>query len=258
VVGVLRGIGSALETAGLAMRNWDSITQIAGIQINQTLSDIGATFQWLETVAGAFLDWFRDNWKSIFADALTVTLTLFQSYGDILKGQFDQIKGFLSDPLHFEVDFSKFNPVDQFKKVVADLSKVELKTLPLVTPKLEFDHREADWQIADITQEIVRREAARPKRDPGQAAADQSAAAKEEDQPGPSVPAAPKAQFLDLQTFAKSLQLGALSGKDQVADRTAKATEGTRDEMKRLSEAALKKGKAKLGIDPRAIAVGPA
>ena len=221
-----RTIVDLLETAGVAMRNWDAITQIAGIQINQSLTDIGATFQWLGTAAGAFLNWFDANWKSIFADALTVTLTLFQSFGDTLKGQFDQIKGFLSDPLHFEVDFSKFNPVENFKKLAEDLGKVELKTPPLVIPKLELDHAEADRQIAEITEGIGRREAERAARKKqgttaaaaagGPAQEEQAAAAADS---AAAAVAAPKAGFQDLVSFAKNLQIGGLSGKDNVQNK---------------------------------------
>jgi hypothetical protein len=164
VVGVLGGIGSALETAGFALRNWDAIARIAGIQAGQALTDVGARFGWLQVAAGSFLNWFSDNWKSIFADALRVVLTYFGSFMDQIRGQFEQIKGFLSDPLHFQVDFSKFDPVAQFNKVVDDLSKVEFKTSPLVIPRLELDHAATDRQIAEITAGIGRREADRAAR----------------------------------------------------------------------------------------------
>jgi hypothetical protein len=241
VTSVVGGIGDALDTAGIAMRNWDSISEIAGLQINQTFQDVGTTVEWLGTVFGSFLDWFGTNWQSIFADALTVTLSLFQSFGDVLKGQFEQIKGFLSDPLHFEIDWSKFNPVETFKKVVDDLSKVELKTPPLEIPKLVLDHSESDRQIADITGEIGRREgerAAAKSREGKVAPADAAKGkAKEADSAAP-IAAAAKPQFQDLQSFAKSLQLGALGGKGP-AERTAKATEDAHKELKEI-KAALK------------------
>jgi hypothetical protein len=240
VTGVVSGIGSALETAGIAMRNWDAITQIAGIQIAQALTDVGSRFEWLQVAAGSFLNWFADNWKSIFADAFRVVLTYFGSFVDQIKGQFEQIKGFLSDPLHFEVDFSKFNPVSQFNKVVSDLSKVEFKTPPLVIPRLELDHAESDRQIAEITAGIGRREAERTarKRVSGGAPAagpGGAAAATAEEAPAPKAPAR-KPEFTDLQTFAKNLQLGALGGKDKVAERTLSAAERTAKATEKLAE----------------------
>jgi hypothetical protein len=264
VASVVGGIGDSLETVGFAMRNWDDIAQITVIQINQGLTDIGATFEWLGTAVGAFINWFSDNWTSIFADALSVTVSLFQSFGDILKGEFEQIKGFLSDPLHFKVDLSKFNPVDQFKKVVDDLSKVDLKAPPLVIPGLKLDHTEADRQIAEITDGIGRREAGRPKRKLAGAATDQPGAPAQagEDETNASDKKKSKGglvagQSYDLAQFAKALQAGAF-GTNDPALRTAKATEATRDEMRRLAGAIIKQGAGKFGINPAAIAVGPA
>jgi hypothetical protein len=255
-----RDIGDWLETAGFAMRNWDAITQIAGIQIAQALTDVGARFEWLGTAAGAFLNWFSDNWKSIFRDAFTVVLTYFGSFVDILKGQFEQIKGFLSDPLHFEVDFSKFNPVAQFNKVVADLAKVEFKTPPLVIPRLELDHAESDRQIAEITAGIGQREAERAarKRVSGGAPAAAGAAAGAPAAAAEAVPKAPasKPEFTDLQTFAKNLQLGALSGKDDVARKTLSAAERTARATEKLVE--QKKNPGGTGLRISDIVTGPA
>jgi hypothetical protein len=259
------------DTVGFAMRNWDAIAQIAGIQIVQVFQDVGTTIGWMGTVVGTFVNWFAENWTSILGDALTLSLSLFSSWGNMVKGQFEQIKGFLSDPLHFEIDWSKFNPVANFRRIVDDLGKVKLRTAPLVIPGLELDHRESDRQIAGINEGVAERERKHAeevaRRNKGGAETEEDKKKKKgEEEAAAAKAAGSKNVFADAPSWIKSLQQGALSGMDQKqvaattgntkATEDATAVEKEANALRRKAIDLIQAGKP-MGGGP-VVAMGPA
>jgi hypothetical protein len=261
---VVSGIGSAISTVGVMIRNWGDITQIVGITIFQSLSDIGTRFAWLGTAVGAFLNWFGSNWTSIFTDAFSITISVFNAFFQRITGRFQELKAIFSDPTKIlEFDFSKFNPVEDIKAAMAAVAATPLTAPPLVIPELQLDHTAADAQIAEITQGIADREAARTVTTPAAAAADATTPAVPGAPGTPTAPGAPaaaaakapEARVTSLEEFAKSLQTGALSAKDKAAQTTADATQRTAVATEQLVQQMKTTGNGKAGPG---YAVGPA
>lgn len=186
ITGTLDSIGKAfsgmgitvpgiLDDLGFAMRNWDEITESAGLDIYQALTDIPVIMQ-------AVGSWIGDNWVSMFKDAFSMVLQLIKNFGKIALDQFQAYSKIITDLVTnpasiLTADFTAFNPVTNFEKMF-DMSKVEMKTPAFKMP--ELDHKDYDKQKAALAARIVANE---------KDAADKKAKRKKEREPEQNKPA---------------------------------------------------------------------
>ncbi len=74
-------VGDTIELIGMLVRNWPDFFDIAAIQINQKITDIGSYFQALVANAGQVGDYLANNWRELIIDALDAVATGFQNLG---------------------------------------------------------------------------------------------------------------------------------------------------------------------------------
>lgn len=237
--GFVNAFRSAIETAGIIYRNWSSIVERTGVMIGGWIQNMVERFTWLKDTIGAFLNWFSENWRSIFADAFNAIATalgnLGKNFQDFGQSAYEWIASGFTKP--FEM---KLTPVmEGFSAQTSAFKAPELK-LSSVQDQLDA----IDDKMVAAEQKVADDKAAKD------AAANPAINSKSGTPEGQPKERELKSEFVGLADFAKKIQSGAF-GKDKAAEDTAKNTARTATLMQKLVD------KADAGPQP-AVAVGPA
>jgi hypothetical protein len=224
-----------IEAVMVAMRNWDSVTQLVAIDIGEQLTNIGEYFTWLVGAAGTVGEWFVTNWPELFSNAFSAVQSMAGVFANQIAEAFKELAKQLADPFHLTLDLSKFDPVKNIKEIVE--AGVKDWTIPgpqIDGPNLSnFDAaREAVLEKIRIKEEGIaeaKTKAARAAALLGKGPADDRGAnAKDGTAPEEATAKAAKQQQLTigLAEFAAKLQEG-IFGKDKDSKRTADAAQKT-------------------------------
>lgn len=161
VGGIISGVVEAIRFVRRMWENWDAGVELVGtlmLQLGENVMDVMAH---IGDVVGTFLDWFGANWKTIIADALRITMGLFESYIDSMAGAFEQLQNLLTGKA---VDWAKLNPFEVWKKTLDDLGKVEIKTPKMDLPELRF-RNSFEKQLGDLWARITGTEVRMPNKE---------------------------------------------------------------------------------------------
>lgn len=221
ISGFVGAVKSGMETSGFVMNNFGDIAGLVGVNAAEAWLNMGERIMWLGDAAGAFLDWFASNWRTIIPDTLGAVLAAARNFGDnfasLIKEVYDYLRSGFKDPIEI-----KFKPLlEGFDAKAPALQLPELKLSSLDEERKPFldsiGKREEERLKADAAKAV----AAPPKRaEPGKPA---DAGGKER-----------KGSVTDLAGFGKALQEGVL-GKNGPAERTAKGVQAAVVELKKIA-----------------------
>jgi hypothetical protein len=149
-------VENAFKTAGLVIRNFDLVWDIAVLGVKQAAGNIGAYIATIPANLRILGNYVATNFVKLLADGLNAALSIFKNFAANATGLFTAIGTFFGDPTRgFEF---KWRPLLEGFKATAD-------SLPeLVKPALNSLQGEIDKKAAEITaRELKRGQEARAK-----------------------------------------------------------------------------------------------
>ena len=137
-----------IELAGLFVRNWPDFFNIAAIEINQKVNDIGAALATIPENLQIIGTYIATNWRALIVDAVSATGAAFLNLGTNVGNLAAAIKGFFEGKgWHFD-----FTPLLDGFKATAD------KLPELAKPKFQDVSSQAIKEINDkINQQELNR-----------------------------------------------------------------------------------------------------
>jgi TP901 family phage tail tape measure protein len=129
---------------------WPSIMEEAGLQVMRSLHLVGYTFNWLQEVAGSFLNWFASNWQTVFTDMLTVFANVLKSQiemimaqieavGTVFSKQFELIKGMNKEIMGFIIDPLNHKFTLDVQGILADMVNAPIKAINRIGDAMSLD-----------------------------------------------------------------------------------------------------------------------
>jgi len=88
----------AINGAGVVIRNWSTVVQIAALETRQAFTNIGEIVQWMMGIAKSHLDWLGRNWLAVFKDIAMGTMTILNNIGLNLRNFFSALFEAMKNP----------------------------------------------------------------------------------------------------------------------------------------------------------------
>ena len=120
----LKGLATEVfDGIALVLRNFDDITALAALNVQESLMNVGAVFEWLPKAAGAFLLWLNDNWVKGFKDAFNAAWAVVSNFHENLKNIVKAAADFMANPVGgFNFVFTPL--LEGFKATMAALPEI--------------------------------------------------------------------------------------------------------------------------------------
>jgi hypothetical protein len=195
--------GAVFDWIGFVWRHFTQLAEVQGIRARMLFLNIGEAVTYLGGVFGAFLEWFGQNWRQVFSDALNAVLTMFQNLGENFASFGQAVYDWIQSG--FQKDFSfAFKPLlEGFESTVSKLPEI-------AGPVLTDLQGEIDALTFRMGLDEQAYQEGKPKGGPATKATPQVG-----DRIFTPETKQTKPKFEDLTSFAKRLQEGALGGSVQ-------------------------------------------
>lgn len=142
LAGGLSAIGGMVDSLGLAWRNLPALVEVAALQWQEKVTNIGAYIATIPANLGIVGNYIANNWRSMVIDAVRAVSTAFSNLTTNLSNLGSAIGTFLADPTRgFHVNWTPI--LDGFKATTAELPA-------LIKPSLVSLQSEIDLKLGAI------------------------------------------------------------------------------------------------------------